>query len=257
MDTSFGPITLALEQDKAPISVENFLRYVSDGFYDGTLFHRIANNALIQGGGITEDNVTKTTLPPIQNEADNGLRNLRGSIAMARLSDPHTAAAQFFINQVDNPSLDFVSKTNSGWGYAVFGRVIDGLDVVDTIASQRASSSGRPFSNIVINSVSLITESAVPTYDPETALLALPIVASDGVIYAASLLHLGGASFLLTDISEVPQRFAFEDTRFDAETNTLHIAFIDAGDVAYTAELVFSGDNRFVLTQLSLAEQAQ
>ena len=133
MKTSKGDITLSLDSAKAPKTVENFLAYVDQGFYDGTVFHRVIPDFMIQGGGLTPDMRKKPTNPPVENEAKNGLRNIRGSIAMARTSAPHSATAQFFINHKDNANLDYPSFDN--WGYAVFGEVVEGMDVVDTIAA--------------------------------------------------------------------------------------------------------------------------
>ena len=135
LDTSMGDIIVELDADKAPVSVANFLSYVEQDFYDGTVFHRVIEDFMIQGGGFTRDYSKKDTGKPIENEADNGLSNRRGTIAMARTRDPHSATAQFFINTVDNSNLDHTSKTQSGWGYAVFGRVVEGMDVVDAIAA--------------------------------------------------------------------------------------------------------------------------
>ncbi|QFY88287.1 peptidyl-prolyl cis-trans isomerase [Magnetovirga frankeli] len=134
MQTSLGDISLQLDADKAPKTVENFLRYVDKGFYDGTIFHRVIYDFMIQGGGFDRDLNKKQTLAPVRNEAKNGLKNDRGSIAMARTADPHSATAQFFINHADNNNLDHPSF--DGWGYTVFGKVIDGMDVVDKIAEQ-------------------------------------------------------------------------------------------------------------------------
>ena len=135
MKTSRGDITLELDADKAPATVENFVTYADAGFYDGTIFHRVIDGFMIQGGGFTPDMEKKTTRDAIPNEADNGLKNDRGTIAMARTSDPHSATAQFFINHKDNDFLDHTSKDRRGWGYAVFGRVTDGMEVVDAIAT--------------------------------------------------------------------------------------------------------------------------
>ncbi|HSS66405.1 MAG TPA: peptidylprolyl isomerase [Gammaproteobacteria bacterium] len=131
--TSMGDIVLALDADKAPKTVENFLGYVKNGFYDGTIFHRVIDGFMIQGGGFNRDFDKKMTQPPISNEADNGLKNNRGSIAMARTGDPHSATSQFFINVKDNPNLNHTAKSQRGWGYAVFGRVVEGMEVVDRI----------------------------------------------------------------------------------------------------------------------------
>ncbi|MEN8174768.1 MAG: peptidylprolyl isomerase [Pseudomonadota bacterium] len=134
METSQGDITLELDADKAPKTVENFLGYVDTGFYDGTIFHRVIKGFMIQGGGFTADMTKKPTNDPIPNEADNGLANSRGTIAMARTPDPDSATAQFFINHKDNASLNHTAKTPRGWGYAVFGQVVEGMSVVDSIA---------------------------------------------------------------------------------------------------------------------------
>jgi peptidyl-prolyl cis-trans isomerase A (cyclophilin A)/peptidyl-prolyl cis-trans isomerase B (cyclophilin B) len=132
MKTSMGDITIELYADKAPKSVENFLQYVKDKHYDGTVFHRVIDGFMVQGGGFTADLRQKPTRAPIANEANNGLSNLRGTVAMARTNDPNSATAQFFINVVDNQRLDHVSPENAyTWGYAVFGKVIAGMDVVD------------------------------------------------------------------------------------------------------------------------------
>jgi len=137
MKTTKGDITIELNQEKAPITVKNFLSYVDEKFYDGTIFHRVIKGFMIQGGGLTPDFKEKPTKPPIKNEAFNGLRNKRGTIAMARTEVIDSATSQFFINHVDNPFLDHTSKTTQGFGYAVFGKVIKGLDVVDAIANAK------------------------------------------------------------------------------------------------------------------------
>ena len=136
MQTSAGTIDIELDHDKAPVTAQNFEQYVQEGFYDGTLFHRVIDNFMIQGGGLTPDMSTKPTREPIKNEADNGLKNVNGSIAMARTSDPHSATAQFFINVKDNEFLDFKSPDIDGWGYCVFGKVVNGMDVVNKIKGQ-------------------------------------------------------------------------------------------------------------------------
>ena len=133
LETSKGIITLELDSKAAPKSVENFLSYVQEGFYDGTIFHRVIKGFMIQGGGFTEGMQQKSTSASITNEADNGLQNKRGTVAMARTMDPHSATAQFFINTVDNSFLDHKGKTSSGWGYCVFGKVVEGMNVVDAI----------------------------------------------------------------------------------------------------------------------------
>lgn len=133
LQTNKGIIVIELYPDKAPKSVENFLAYVDKGFYDGTVFHRVIPNFMIQGGGFTPELKKKKTMAPIMNEADNGLRNRIGTVAMARTNDPHSASSQFFINVAQNSFLDFREKTPRAWGYAVFGRVIKGMKVVNQI----------------------------------------------------------------------------------------------------------------------------
>lgn len=145
LETSMGDIVLELDATRAPETVENFLAYVDNGFYDGTIFHRVIEGFMIQGGGFDQTFRRKHTRAPIRNEANNGLGNRRYTIAMARTNAPHSATAQFFINSVDNPNLDHRAATPRGWGYAVFGRVIDGQSVVDAI-SQVATGPGGPFS---------------------------------------------------------------------------------------------------------------
>jgi len=133
LETSLGEITLELYPDKAPATVANFLQYVREGFYDGTIFHRVINGFMIQGGGSDANLNQKPTRAPIQNEADNGLTNQPYTVAMARTSDPHSATSQFFINVADNKVLNHTAKTPKGWGYAVFGQVVQGREVVDQI----------------------------------------------------------------------------------------------------------------------------
>ncbi|MCP4040718.1 MAG: peptidyl-prolyl cis-trans isomerase [Gammaproteobacteria bacterium] len=144
MQTSMGEIVLELDAAKAPRSVENFIRYVREGFYDGTIYHRVIDGFMIQGGGFSQDYQRKDTHEPIGNEADNGLLNKRGTIAMARTNDPHSATAQFFINIADNRFLNHSSQTPRGWGYTVFGQVINGMDTVDRIR-RTPTGAGGPF----------------------------------------------------------------------------------------------------------------
>ena len=140
--TSLGAFTLQLDADKAPKTVENFLAYVAAGHYDNTIFHRVIKGFMIQGGGFEPGMKQKETRAPIDNEAANGLKNKRGTIAMARTGDPHSATAQFFINVVDNEFLDFKSPSGQGWGYCVFGEVTEGLDVIDAIKGVRTGNKG-------------------------------------------------------------------------------------------------------------------
>lgn len=142
LTTNHGVITLELDAEKAPKTVENFIAYVEAGHYDNTIFHRVIKNFMIQGGGMEPGMKQKETRAPIENEAANGLKNVRGSVAMARTNDPHSATAQFFINTVDNAFLDFEVASGQGWGYCVFGQVVDGLDVVDKIRAVPTGSKG-------------------------------------------------------------------------------------------------------------------
>ena len=152
LDTSKGKIVLELYPDKAPETVKNFLNYVGQKFYDGTIFHRVIPKFMIQGGGFTADMERKRTGAPIKNEADRGLNNDRGTIAMARTGDPHSATAQFFINTVDNDFLNHKSKTQQGWGYAAFGKVIEGMDTVDAISAVRTTTRG-PYRDVPVEPV--------------------------------------------------------------------------------------------------------
>nr|WP_119632651.1 peptidylprolyl isomerase [Methylocaldum marinum] len=148
LETNLGDVVLKLDSAKAPTTVENFLTYVKEGHYDGTIFHRVIPNFMAQGGGYSEDFKQKPTHPPIKNEADNGLKNSRGTIAMARTPDPNSATAQFFINFVDNAFLDYKSPTPQGWGYAVFGEVSEGMEVVDKMAKIPTGSGGPMASDV-------------------------------------------------------------------------------------------------------------
>lgn len=160
LETNHGDIVIELNTEKAPNTVANFLTYVNEGFYNGTIFHRVIKDFMIQGGGFTEEFVQKAPNESIKNEANNGLSNVRGSLAMARTGDPHSATAQFFINTVDNNFLDFRGESGPAWGYAVFAQVIEGMDVVDAI---RAISTGNknghgdvPDDVVMINKASVV-----------------------------------------------------------------------------------------------------
>jgi cyclophilin family peptidyl-prolyl cis-trans isomerase len=144
IDTNHGTFKIALDAARAPKTVENFLSYVDSGHYDNTIFHRVIDGFMAQGGGYDPSYEKKPTRAPVQNEADNGLKNTRGTVAMARTSDPHSATAQFFVNVADNAFLDHKDKSQAGWGYTVFGRVIEGMDVVDKIKSVKTGANG-PF----------------------------------------------------------------------------------------------------------------
>jgi peptidyl-prolyl cis-trans isomerase B (cyclophilin B) len=154
LKTNYGDITIELDFDKAPKTAENFAQYVKDGFYDGTIFHRVIDNFMIQGGGFEPGMSQKQTRAPIENEADNGLKNEVGTLAMARTMDPHSASAQFFINVKDNDFLNHSGKNTQGWGYAVFGKVTDGMDVINKIkavaTTMKAGHQDVPAEDVVI-----------------------------------------------------------------------------------------------------------
>jgi peptidyl-prolyl cis-trans isomerase B (cyclophilin B) len=162
LNTNKGRVVLELNTEKAPLTAENFLQYVRDGFYDGVIFHRVIEGFMVQGGGFDENFKEKNTRDSIENEADNGLTNDLGTVAMARTQAPHSASAQFFINVANNSFLNHTGKTAQGWGYAVFGKVIEGLDVVDQIKAVRTGSRGYhqdvPLENVVIETAKIIAE---------------------------------------------------------------------------------------------------
>ena len=159
LHTTMGDISIELDFEKAPISSKNFTEYAQEGFYEGTIFHRVIEDFMVQGGGMTADLQSKETKDPIENEANNGLKNVRGSVAMARTPNPHSATAQFFINVKDNNFLNFQSETSQGWGYAVFGQVTSGMDVVDAIRTVETGNAGMhqdvPVETITISKVSV------------------------------------------------------------------------------------------------------
>ncbi|MFJ6769925.1 peptidylprolyl isomerase [Kitasatospora sp. NPDC091257] len=160
LSTNHGDIVLRLDAEKAPETVENFLQYVRDGFYDGTVFHRVINGFMVQGGGMEPGMKQKKTRAPIQNEADNGLKNTKYTVAMARTGDPHSATAQFFINVADNDFLDHSGKNAQGWGYAVFGEVVEGQNVVDAVKTvptgSRSGHQDVPKEDVVIEKAEVV-----------------------------------------------------------------------------------------------------
>jgi len=162
LHTNYGVITLKLDAEKAPETVANFEQYVKDGHYDGTIFHRVIDNFMIQGGGFEAGMKQKQTNAPIKNEANNGLSNKRGTIAMARTMDPHSASAQFFINVKDNNFLDHTAPTSQGWGYAVFGEVVEGMDVIDKIRTVKTTSKAGhqdvPVEDVVVEKAEVIAD---------------------------------------------------------------------------------------------------
>jgi len=161
-ETTMGPIVIELFEEDAPVTTKNFLDYANNGFYDGTLFHRVIPGFVIQGGGLEPGMQDKSVNPPIENEANNSQKNLKWSLSMARTNDPHSATSQFFINLENNPSLDHTSETPQGWGYAVFGTVIDGFETVEAIASVSTGSSGHhqdvPLEDITVQSTKVTKE---------------------------------------------------------------------------------------------------
>ena len=162
LHTTLGIITIELDHTRAPATAANFLQYAGEGFYEGTLFHRVIPNFMIQGGGLNPDMNQKPGRPPIPNEADNGLRNRTGAVAMARTADPHSATSQFFINLKNNDFLDHRSPTSQGWGYCVFGQVVEGMDVVEAIAkvatTSRCGHQDVPVENVTIEKTEAIGE---------------------------------------------------------------------------------------------------
>jgi len=160
LHTNQGDIRIELDAEKSPKTVENFITYVQDGFYNGTIFHRVIGNFMVQGGGFDVDMQQKATRAPVQNEADNGLKNARYTLAMARTNDPHSATAQFFINVADNDFLNFTAPNPNGWGYAVFGKVVDGTEVVDRIKGVKTGTRGFhqdvPLEAVIIESTTLV-----------------------------------------------------------------------------------------------------
>jgi len=156
LETNFGDITLELDHENAPKTAANFEQYVKDGFYDGTIFHRVIDGFMIQGGGMLEDMTEKPTRDNIENEANNGLSNDYGTIAMARTPDPHSASSQFFINIKDNAFLNFRSETPDGWGYCVFGKVVEGIDVVESIKAVETGNKGH-HQDVPVESVTIIS----------------------------------------------------------------------------------------------------
>ena len=162
MRTTFGEIKLELDAERAPKTVANFLMYAREGFYDGTIFHRVIDNFMIQGGGFDTNMEQKPASEPIENEADNGLKNDTGTVAMARTMEPHSAAAQFFINVKDNDFLNHSGKTMQGWGYAVFGKVVEGQDVLDKIRAVPTTSRGGhqdvPQDPVIIEAVEVVDD---------------------------------------------------------------------------------------------------
>ena len=156
MKTNFGDIKLELDHEKAPETAKNFESYVKEGFYDGVIFHRVISNFMIQGGGFEPGMKQKSTRDPIKNEANNGLSNKTGTVAMARTMDPHSASAQFFINVKDNDFLDHTAETMEGWGYAVFGKVVEGMDVVDKIGNLPTGPGDKPVEDVKIIKASVV-----------------------------------------------------------------------------------------------------
>ena len=160
-ETSMGRFVVEVDSAKAPKSAANFLAYAKSGFYDGTIFHRVIPGFMVQGGGFSADMNQKTTEAPIPNEADNGLKNKRGTLAMARTNDPNSATAQFFVNLVDNAFLDHTGKNPRGWGYAVFGQVTEGMDVMDKIAAVKTGNRGQ-FANVPVETVTINKATILP-----------------------------------------------------------------------------------------------
>ncbi len=165
LTTDLGDIVVELYAEKAPLTVANFVNYVNSKHYEGTVFHRVIKGFMVQGGGFYKNLNMKPTLPPIQNEADNGLKNLRGTIAMARTNDPHSATAQFFINLEDNSFLDHKDKSLRGWGYTVFGKVVEGMDVVNKMGDSETGARGPFSSDVPLRSISILSATVIDAPD--------------------------------------------------------------------------------------------
>ncbi len=163
--TNFGPISIELDFKNTPITANNFLQHAKNGFYDGVVFHRVIDGFMIQGGGFNADMKQKPSQPTIQNEANKGQTNMRGTLAMARTSDPHSASTQFFINIADNDFLNFKSESSSGWGYCVFGKVVEGMDVVDQIkkvpTTMRSGHENVPVESVLIEKVEVLEDEVI------------------------------------------------------------------------------------------------
>ncbi len=258
LETSDGAITLELYPGQAPVTVANFLGYVQEGFYDGTLFHRVIDGFMIQGGGFDGNFTPRPTREPIQNEANNGLKNERGTIAMARTSDPHSATSQFFINLVDNPFLDFTGETADGWGYAVFGKVIDGMAVVDRIARVETTTfqsfQNVPADQVVIHQARLISQDSEPSYDPVSRQVDLPIVQVGETLYSAAMVSEGGGVFRIARLDPLSVVFDFPRAVYGLETERLKVQRVRAGEGYYDAELEYLGDLRLKLLEVVASE---
>jgi len=160
IETNMGEIILELDDEKAPVSTANFKEYVKDGFYEGTIFHRVIDGFMVQGGGLDENLENRQTRPPIKNEADNGLKNDMYTVAMARTNDPDSATAQFFVNVADNQFLNHQSKTAQGWGYAVFGKVVEGMDVVDKMKAVPTTTKS-PYDDVPVEAIVILSAAEV------------------------------------------------------------------------------------------------
>ena len=257
LETDRGNIALELYPDAAPITVENFLGYVETGFYDDTIFHRVVADELVQGGGYNTQGEALETGDPIVSEYNNGLKNVRGTIAMARGDDLDSATSQFFINQEDNPEYDFAiwGPGIYEFGYTVFGQVLDGLNTVDAIAAVPVDEAFAPEENVTLISARLIAETSEPSYDFETGVLSLPIVLAGRSTYGATLTHRGARSFFLTDVVDLEAAFAFPDVTYDLGTGILEIQSLNLDGVDYYAAFAYLGGDRFDLIELTELEQ--
>jgi cyclophilin family peptidyl-prolyl cis-trans isomerase len=259
IETDRGDIALELYPDAAPITVDNFLSYVETGFYDDTIFHRVVADELIQGGGFNTLGEALETGDPIVSEYNNGLKNVRGTIAMARGDDLDSATSQFFINQEDNPEYDFAiwGPGIYEFGYTVFGQVLDGLSTVDAIAGVAVDEAFAPEENVTLISARLIAETSEPSYDFETGVLSLPIVLAGRNTYAATLVYQADRTFFLTDVVDLEAAFAFPDVTYDLTTGILEIQSLSLDGVNYYVAFAFLGGDRFDLIELTELEQIE
>ena len=276
-ETTLGNITIELFENDAPLTTTNMKQYVQDGFYDGTIFHRVIDGFMIQGGGFESGMVKKDTRDPIENEAFNGLANNRGTVAMARTSDPHSATAQFFINISDNDFLNFKSKTTNGFGYSVFGRVYDGLEIVDAIktveTTSRGSYSDMPVEEIVIEKASIVspfTSASSPAVtdsasSPADGINMLTIIVSlpgnvmllkelkETVTEISHTIEYNGKSFVYSEIDSIITT-VLRNNEFTAEfAQEITDAYPSSSGISYNAAVTLIGQSNLDATLLAVA----
>ena len=276
-ETTLGNITIELFENDAPLTTMNMKQYVRDGFYDGTIFHRVIDGFMIQGGGFESGMVKKDTREPIENEASNGLANDRGTIAMARTKDPHSATAQFFINVVDNDFLNFKSETTDGFGYSVFGRVYDGLEIVDAIKAVETTSIGGysavPVDEIIIEKATIVSPLtpassstvADATLAPVGFIYSLDVIANllgnvmflkglkETVTQSSHFIEYNGQSFNYSEIDSIITTVV-RDSQFTAEfAQEIIDAYPSFSGISYSTAVTFIGQSNLDATLLAVA----